>query len=262
MNEIATIQKIEQSKLAIREVKTLDEIKQIVDQTEALKAYVRSAQMSAEIQADIAELSMRATRRMGEVSATLENKSGMRTDLVTSGYEVKNGSTGLNSGKTKAEVLSEVGVSKMKASRAEKLAEIPEEEFEASIAAAKAAGERITKSIFKTEEEERRIEESQKAQDRIAEFRKTGIKPKGWRKGIDDKLLEEIESAEERVEGYQDHNEKKAQSTINADKDPVIETTLGCLKLMIKASGKDYMIAVCKALKTGLSKLIAWAEKQ
>ena len=52
VSELVTLRKIEQSKLAISEVKNLDEIKTLIDQGEALKAYARSAQLSAEIQAE------------------------------------------------------------------------------------------------------------------------------------------------------------------------------------------------------------------
>jgi len=256
MDELATIRKIEQARIALREVKDLEEIKTIVDQTEALKAYVKSSKASTEIQSDAIELNMIAVRRLGELSAALDKAKGGQP------YQKKSTSPHNGRVETKAEVLSKIGVNRQKANRAEKFAAIPEKEFQATIAAAKAAGERVTKSLFKTEETEKKISDNSKSEMRVSEFIKTGIKPKGWKDGIDDELLENYESAKERLSGSKDRNDKKAQSTINADKDPVIETTLNILKLMIKTRGKDYMIAVCKALKTELSKLISWAEKQ
>jgi hypothetical protein len=123
VNELATVQKIEQSKLAIREVKGLDEIKSIIDQSEALKAYAKSAQLSAEIQADIVELNLRATRRLGEISATLEKKAGGDRSK-----EQMSGARTFENGKIAA--LAEIGVSRQRANEAEKIASIPEDVFE------------------------------------------------------------------------------------------------------------------------------------
>jgi hypothetical protein len=119
MNELVTLRKIEQSKLAISEVKTLGEIKQIIDQGEALKAYVQSAKLSAELQAEVSELSARAKRKLGEISAKLEKKAGKRTDLFRDNEEV-----------TKEKALSNIGVTPQYANEAEKLAKIPEKIFE------------------------------------------------------------------------------------------------------------------------------------
>jgi hypothetical protein len=138
MNELVTLKKIEQSKLAIREIKTLIEIKQIIDQGEALKAYVQSAKLSTELQAEVSELSARAKRRLGEISAKIQTRAGKRTDLVHVADEV-----------TKEKTLSEIGVTKQYASEAEKLAKIPEKVFEEKIANAKATAEKITNSLFK-----------------------------------------------------------------------------------------------------------------
>lgn len=42
--------------------------------------------------------------------------------------------------------------------------------------------------------------EQQKARQRVAEYQKTGVKPEGWRRGTDDKLVEEERDRDERVE--------------------------------------------------------------
>jgi site-specific DNA-methyltransferase (adenine-specific) len=120
MNELVTIRKIEQSKLAIREVKNLDEIKKIIDQSEALKAYAKSQQMSDEIQADINTLNLTAQRRLGEISATLE-KAKVRGNQHTADVRVS------DNGKTTK--LANVGVTRQRASEAEKMAEMDEGVF-------------------------------------------------------------------------------------------------------------------------------------
>ena len=72
MNELATISKLQSAKLAVQEVKELDEIKRILDQSEALKNYARAQRLSREIQDDVAEYTLYATRQMGIISAGLD----------------------------------------------------------------------------------------------------------------------------------------------------------------------------------------------
>jgi site-specific DNA-methyltransferase (adenine-specific) len=123
MNELVTLRKIEQSKLAIREVKNLDEIKKVIDQGEALRAYAKSAKMSAEIQADIAELNLIAERRLGEISAAMEKSKGgqphQKKSTCPKGGQVE----------TKTAALAKVGVTRQRASEAERLAKIDDGVF-------------------------------------------------------------------------------------------------------------------------------------
>jgi hypothetical protein len=42
--------------------------------------------------------------------------------------------------------------------------------------------------------------ETQNAYNRVAEFRKTGVKPEGWRRGTDDKLVKEEQERDARIE--------------------------------------------------------------
>jgi hypothetical protein len=94
--------------------------------------------MSAELQADIAELSMRATRRLGEISTAMEKAKGNQYKKVECP----------NNRQSKTATLSSVGISRQRANEAEKIAKIPEKDFENRIALAKAATQRITKSLF------------------------------------------------------------------------------------------------------------------
>jgi hypothetical protein len=229
MNELATLEtlhKIEQSKLAIRAVKNLDEIKTLIDQSEALKAYAKSAQLSAEIQADIAELNLRATRRLGEISAVLEKAKDERTDLYRRTVEVSNSNTEKIS---KTAMLYSAGVDIRRANEAEKIASIPEDVFDSilkssksgvskadiaelakiepekqkSIAEKLAAGEAasIAEAQRKLQQEEsaRKQSEEQQAHARVSAYLKTGKKPEGWREGTDDKLAAEEKERNARI---------------------------------------------------------------
>ena len=72
MNELMTINKLQTAKLAVREVKELDEIKRIADQAEALKGYAKAQKLSEDIQADVAEYALYAFRQLGVISKGLD----------------------------------------------------------------------------------------------------------------------------------------------------------------------------------------------
>jgi hypothetical protein len=51
---------------------------------------------------------------------------------------------------------------------------------------------------IETIERQQKQTEEQRAQERIREYRETGVKPDGWRRGTDDKLLEDSRQQEQR----------------------------------------------------------------
>jgi hypothetical protein len=53
---------------------------------------------------------------------------------------------------------------------------------------------------IETLEAQKRQNETQKAYNRVAEFRKTGVKPEGWRQHTDDKLAKEEQERDARIE--------------------------------------------------------------
>jgi len=53
---------------------------------------------------------------------------------------------------------------------------------------------------IETLEAQKKQTETQKAYNRVAEFRKTGVKPEGWRQHTDDKLLKEEQERDNRIE--------------------------------------------------------------
>ncbi len=80
---------------------TIDEAKDWADKSEALRAYARQAH-NTEMEVQVAEIKLRALRRMGELSKALETAQGARTDIEhrTSGEP-----------KSKTQQLNEAGVS-------------------------------------------------------------------------------------------------------------------------------------------------------
>ncbi|MGH8498024.1 MAG: hypothetical protein ACRERV_04330 [Methylococcales bacterium] len=102
----------------LQAVVTLDEAKQIKDQSEALAHYARQRN-DVDTEIWVAEIKMRAARRIGEISKGLETNERARADLRSSGGT-----------QTKTESLKQAEISKTGVIRYEKLAEIPEADFE------------------------------------------------------------------------------------------------------------------------------------
>ena len=124
MNELITINKLEQALSMLQDVKEIDEIKQIIDQSEALRNYAIAQKLSTEIQQDITEYNLYAIRQMGIISRGLA--------------KFKNQYDGSEYGQSKTKVLSDAGIDRRRASEAEKFASISDKEFSAIIAAKRA----------------------------------------------------------------------------------------------------------------------------
>ncbi len=120
----------EAARTALQYAKRVDEAKEIRDQAMALQAYAH-LKKDLEMELWLAEIKLRATVRIGEISAGLE--------------KAKNQSALPSGGKSKAEVLEEAGISTSTANRAEALAEKGNSEvIEQYIAEQNAAGKLIT----------------------------------------------------------------------------------------------------------------------
>lgn len=115
--------KYEAARHALSEARTVDEVKDVADKAEALRLYARQAK-DPELEMWAAEIRVRATRKLGEISADLER--------IENQYARPSGGTG------KREALKAAGVGKSAANRAEQIASIPEEEFESYMAGKKA----------------------------------------------------------------------------------------------------------------------------
>ena len=108
---------------AIEAAYRVDEVKDIRDQAIALETYARQAH-NVEAERQACEIRLRAERKAGKLSAELEKKPGKRTDKQPLGI-VPTGS--------KKEELHKAGVSWDQAKQWEKLAAVPDQEFEAAL---------------------------------------------------------------------------------------------------------------------------------
>jgi hypothetical protein len=206
-HEIATITKLEQIRIAIEEVRTFEEIKNINDRMVVFYAYIETSKLSSDIQDVAAEILMRSNRKLGEFSLGLDKKSGGDRKSKNQKLPPETFDKG------KIATLASLGISRKKAFAAEKMAKIPDKEFEATIAAAKAATQRITKSLFVPAEAEKKAKENSQAQFRVEEYWRTGKKPKGWIDGSDDELYQKAkESAARHEAGQNELAERKTEA--------------------------------------------------
>ncbi|MDZ4344455.1 MAG: DNA N-6-adenine-methyltransferase [Candidatus Binatia bacterium] len=120
----------EAARVALQAANSVDEVKDIRDKAQAMAAYARQAN-DTQLVEWATEIKVRAERRAGELTAEIEPLQGRRTSPH-------------NGEKSKAEVLSELGITTQTASRWERLAAIPEEKFEHAVAAAKEVAHEVT----------------------------------------------------------------------------------------------------------------------
>lgn len=119
-----------------------DEVREIHNRAVALRAYARQAR-NQEMEADAAEIRLRAERRLGEMISKSPKAKGTRGQLR--GRNASGGSK-LDPPENSAVTLAEVGVHKALADRARKMAALPLADFEAHVAETRAAVTRVTRT--------------------------------------------------------------------------------------------------------------------
>ncbi len=140
MNELV---KYNEACKAIRAAKSIDEVKNIRNKTEAIRAYAKQAKNKS-LEIDAAEIRLRAERRLGEFL--------MRKDKATGGQPYQ--STGsISEPVDLVPTLKEMGIDKKLSSRSQKLAAVKEIEFEGHIQEwrenVSAENERVTLNLLK-----------------------------------------------------------------------------------------------------------------
>jgi len=135
---------------ALAEAKSVDEVKDLRDKAEAMRAYARQAK-NKQLETDAAEIRIRAERRLGELIAGQKATVGM----AKGGQPYQ--STGSKSAPVeRAATLAEAGIDKKLSARAQKMAAVPEAEFESMVGEwrerAEAENERVTTNLLKAGE--------------------------------------------------------------------------------------------------------------
>lgn len=113
-----------EAKKAIAEYKTVDEVKDYRDKALAVEAYAKQAN-DMELEWDAARARVRAERKCGELLGQLEKSQGTRNDITSSG--------GVEQVSEFKETCDRAGISKDQSSNYQKLAAVPEEEFDKAV---------------------------------------------------------------------------------------------------------------------------------
>lgn len=134
---------------ALAVAKNTDEVKDIRDKSEAMRAYARQAK-NRQLEIDAAEIRIRAERRLGELIQAQADTVG----LAKGGQPYQSRPTGADMEPVEkpAPTLAEVGIDKKLSAHAQKVASIPEAEFEGIVGEWRetldTANERVTTNIL------------------------------------------------------------------------------------------------------------------
>lgn len=121
---------LEAARHALAQARTLDDIKHVRDQAEAMRLYVRAAGYGLEMQNDVAEIKLRAERRAGELLAlTVEHGGDRRSMSHDSTLKTR---------------LSDLGIDRDQSSRWQQIARVPEPVFEQHVSTFKAERQELT----------------------------------------------------------------------------------------------------------------------
>lgn len=153
--------RFEAARRALAEARSIDEVKDIRDKAEALRLYVKQQGESLEMQNDVAEIKLRAERRAGE----------LLVEMKTNGERHSPGGDTTSLMASRRKTLSDIGVSVNQSSNWQRIAAMPEETFERTIAETKANGDELTSAgmlrVAKEQQREQRRQERQQAADQI-----------------------------------------------------------------------------------------------
>lgn len=145
------------ARIALQDAASVDEVKDIRDKALAMAAYAKQANDTKLIEW-ATEIRVRAERRAGEMLAA-QKAAGMMA-AGTRGQLAGSDSSGGRPSRPPengAPTLAEIGISKDQSSRWQKLAAIPEDQFEQAVEAAKEVAQEVTTSaIFKAARAERK----------------------------------------------------------------------------------------------------------
>lgn len=113
----------EQAKQAIAAYKTVDEVKDFRDKAAAIELYAKQAK-DFELERDAKVARLRAERKFGQLYGSGDKAKG--TDKGGTGYDSRKDRPSFSPPKT----LSELGVTKDQSSKWQRMAEVPEKDFE------------------------------------------------------------------------------------------------------------------------------------
>ena len=124
MNEPREIMLLSSAQRALAEARTLDEVKDLRDKAVAVKAYAKKAQLGRDLVVDASVITLRAERKLGELLHEIELADS------SSGNQYTGPVAPSPSVDTDCVSLAELGISRSDSSRSQRIAALPEDEFE------------------------------------------------------------------------------------------------------------------------------------
>jgi hypothetical protein len=133
MSELAFLINLSHASKLLAECRTLPELKQYRDMAEAMRQYAKAQHLGLEAQNHAAEFKIRAGRGMGELLGGIPKQHGGVRDGM-----------GLQNETPLPATLADLDITKTESHRWQKIASIPEDEFEQYIAEVKAEKKELT----------------------------------------------------------------------------------------------------------------------
>ena len=137
------LQKLSAATKALAEAKSLDEVTQIRDYAKAAATYATAAKLGRQAQNDAVEVQLLAERKAGEMLAVMPKNPGVRVVGSKPGEASQVVGGTLEEPPTIA-TLEDMGITKKESATWQKMADIPEEQFHASMNTVKDKGEKLT----------------------------------------------------------------------------------------------------------------------
>ena len=129
----SALSQFDRAKLALEKAASIEVVKEIRDQAEALRIYAKQAQQSFEMQNHCAEIKIRAERKAGQMLLDQDKNKGAAAPAEERDHIPR---------------LREMGISYSQSSRWQSLAGIPEETFELHLDRIKEANQEVTSALF------------------------------------------------------------------------------------------------------------------
>lgn len=156
---------------ALAECKAIDEVKVWADKAAALQAYGRMAKDKT-LEIDAAEIRIRSERRLGEMLSEQKAEGGLSKGAAGMVGNQRTGKV-VPSFVTRVPLLADAGISYDLSSRAQKLAAVPQAEFEAEVGQwrdrVSAEGKRVSARLEKAGERQIRQQDDGPSDAEIAE---------------------------------------------------------------------------------------------
>lgn len=131
MSALVATMRVEEARAIIAEVRSIDDAKELVDQAAALDAFARRRAAATELHADAYVILQHANRRLGQLCRELPQAPAGRKRKPDPELEISNTVLPIS----KADALAVINLSRMQCSRLERLADIPDAEWDARMLA-------------------------------------------------------------------------------------------------------------------------------